>query len=210
MRPPIRALRATTVAVVMAAGMALLTACDEPAFTGTSTSGGTSTDQDAGVPQDDAATTWEVGDRPGPVELTGTGTDGVEINVADHRGQVVVINTWFSSCPPCRAEIGDLVAVANQSTADGVVFIGLNPVDEATAVQAFMDENEVPYQSIVDPNQTAMSQLAGVVPVNATPTTIVLDREGNVYARVIGMVDRITLTRLVADVVAEPAPTQGP
>ena len=69
---------------------------------------------------DGSTTTWAAGDRSGPLELSGTDFAGTAQDVADWRGDVVVLNTWYANCPPCRAEAPDLAALSTDYAADGV------------------------------------------------------------------------------------------
>ncbi len=61
----------------------------------------------------------------------------------------------------------------------------------------------MPYPSLLDRNLTATTTLAGVVPLQAFPTTVVLDQTGRVAARIIGQLDPTTLRALVDEVRAE-------
>jgi len=160
---------------------------------------------DQGYQSGDGTTkTWAVGDRKGPVELAGTDYEGEPRAVADWRGDVVVLNTWYAECPPCRAEAPDLVAIANDYADRGVHVLGLNSTDEAGAAQAFQRTFSVPYPSIADTTGKGVLALQGVVPLNAVPTTVVLDRSGNVAARIVGLADPSTLRSLVDQLLAEP------
>ena len=158
---------------------------------------------------DGTTTTWAAGHRTGPVEVRGTAFDGTMQDVTAWRGEVVVINTWYAACPPCRAESGDLVSLANDLASKGVHVLGIDPVDDAATAQAFARTFAVPYPSIKDTDGSAVAALQGVVPVDATPTTVVLDRQGDVYSRILGAVDGPTLRALVGDVLAGPAATAG-
>src|SRR5229473_5354741 len=51
--------------------------------------------------------------------------DGRDISAASLRGKVVLLNFWATWCPPCRAEIPDLVAL-QQKYRDQVVIIGIS------------------------------------------------------------------------------------
>ena len=190
--------------LVVAALAALL------AVGGCAGSGGRTGGADAGnagyVSGDGSVTTWAVGDRGKPVELAGTDFSGTAVDVTAHRGQVVVINTWYAACPPCRAEAPDLVRLANDYAAKGVTVIGLNGTDDAGAAQAFERTFTVPYRSIEDRDGRAVAALQGVVPIQAVPTTVLLDRDGRVAARILGRADASTLRSLVDDLVAT-APT---
>lgn len=190
--------------LVVAALAALL------AVGGCSGSGGRAGGADAGnagyVSGDGSVTTWAGGERGKPVELAGTDFGGAAVDVTAHRGQVVVINTWYAACPPCRAEAPDLARLANDYAAKGVIVIGLNGTDDAGAAQAFERTFAVPYPSIEDRDGRAVATLQGVVPIQAVPTTVLLDRAGRVAARILGRADASTLRGLVDDLVAT-APT---
>jgi len=152
---------------------------------------------------DGSTTTWKVSDRKGPVELAGTDFDGNPVDTAGWKGDVVVLNTWYANCPPCRAEAPDLVALATQYADDDVHVLGINGTDAAGAAQAFQRQFEVPYPSLADSDGTAVADLQGTVPINAVPTTVVLDRDGKVAARVLGLADGSTLSAIVDDLLAE-------
>ncbi len=153
---------------------------------------------------DGSTTTWAVGDRQGPVALSGTDYAGQEQDVTAWQGDVVVLNTWYAACPPCRVEAPDLVALANDYATQGVQVLGLNSRDEAGAAEAFQRTFDIPYPSIDDRTGAAVAALQGVVPLNAVPTTVVLDRSGKVAARVVGLADASTLRTLVDDLLDEP------
>lgn len=195
-------------AAVLVLAVGLLTGCGVGATpSGTSTSGAA---EQGYTSVDGTTTTWPAGRRTGPVEVSGTDYDGTAQDTAAWRGDVVVLNTWYAGCPPCRAEAADLAALARDDADRGVHVLGINTVDDAGTAQAFARSFSVPYPSIQDTTSSAVAALQGVVPVNATPTTVVLDREGRVYARILGAADATTLRALVEDVLAEPAPGPTP
>lgn len=133
------------------------------------------------------------------VEVTGVDYEGQPVDIADYRGDVVLINTWYASCPPCRAEAPDLVAL---DARDGVQLIGINSRDDAGTAQAFERTFGVEYPSINDSDGKAVAALQGLIAINAVPTTVILDPDGRVYARVIGRVEASTLNALVDDAAA--------
>ncbi|MCP2263686.1 TlpA family protein disulfide reductase [Promicromonospora thailandica] len=153
------------------------------------------------VSGDGSVQTYDAGERRGPVAVAGTDFEGNAVDSSDWAGDVVVVNTWYASCAPCRAEAPDLVDLATSK--EGVRFLGINTEDDAGAAQAFQRTFEVPYPSIEDRTGTVIAGLNGVVPLQAVPTTVVLDQEGKVAARVIGQAERSTLEALVDEVLAE-------
>ncbi|MCL3863057.1 TlpA disulfide reductase family protein [Actinotalea sp. K2] len=170
-----------------------------------SVSGGwTETGAEAGyVSGDRSVTTWEAGDRTGPVEIVGTDFAGEPVDVSDWRGDVVVLNTWYAQCPPCRAEAPDLVALAEDYADRGVHLLGINSTDDPGAAQPFERTFAIPYPSVHDADGAAVAALQGVVPVQAVPTTVVLDRQGKVAGRVLGLIDPSTLRSVVDELLAE-------
>ncbi|WP_435738679.1 TlpA disulfide reductase family protein [Cellulosimicrobium sp. PMB13] len=193
-RPRVRALAATGLAVVAAV---TLSACAQDSGATTDVVG------QGYVSGDGSVRTWEADDRGEPVTLTGTDYEGEAVDTSTWLGDVVVLNTWYAACAPCRAEAPDLVELAKEREADGVRVVGINTTDEAGAAQAFQRTFEVPYPSIDDRSGEVVAALSGTVPLQAVPSTVVLDREGRVAARVVGLVEGTTLGALVDDVLAE-------
>lgn len=147
-----------------------------------------------------------VSQRGEPVTFSGPATDGESREWGEYLGDVVVVNFWYAGCPPCRAEAPDLVEVANAYANQGVRFLGVNTRDDAAQAQMFEQEFSVPYPSILDKQNAAATQraFAGAVPLNAVPTTLVLDREGRVAHRILGQVpDASILETMVNETLAE-------
>lgn len=137
------------------------------------------------------------------VDLTGTSFTGDPVDVADYRGQVVLINTWYASCPPCRAEAPELAALDSR---DNVQVVGVNNRDDAGTAEAFDRTFDIRFPTIADTDGSAIAALQGIVAVNAVPSTVVLDTQGRLYARIIGRADPSTLESLVSDAAKVSAP----
>ena len=102
-----------------------------------------------------------------------------------------MINVWGSWCNPCRAEANDL-QTASRKTAGVAQFIGLNTKDYSpAAAEAFVRSFADQLPADLRPRgQGAVITLAGNLPPNAIPTTMVIDREGRIAARVAGAGDQ--------------------
>ena len=126
----------------------------------------------------------------------GTGT----VSTDDYPDRVVVINVWGSWCGPCRLEAKDL-ADASRETAKTAAFVGINIRDtNPDAARAFVRAFDVPYPHIYDPNGAQLVRFAGTLPPNGIPATLIIDRDGRIAARVVGVVDKTTLLGLINDV----------
>jgi thiol-disulfide isomerase/thioredoxin len=115
-----------------------------------------------------------------------TDLEGRTTSSADWRGKVVLLNFWATWCGPCRAEIPDLVAL-QQKYRDHLVIVGISedegPVD---IVKRFATEQQMNYPVVMSTD--AIRQIfKGVV---ALPTTFVLDRDGRMVQKTIGLLSK--------------------
>ncbi|MBL3699089.1 TlpA disulfide reductase family protein [Leucobacter luti] len=145
-------------------------------------------------------------ERTDPVEFSGTVENGDTFASTDTLGKVTVVNFWYAGCAPCRAEAPDLVAAYDEFAGDDVAFLGVNTRDQVAQAQQFAEEFGVEYPSIMDMpgGRSVQRAFAGEVPLNAVPTTLILDREGRVAHRVLGqLAAESQLTTLIKETLAE-------
>jgi thiol-disulfide isomerase/thioredoxin len=117
--------------------------------------------------------------------FTATALDGRSISSADWRGKVVLVNFWATWCPPCRAEIPDLIAL-QEKYRDHLVIVGISE-DEGSidGVKRFVAEHKINYPIVM-----STPELRKIFPeVMALPTTFVLDRDGNLTQKNVGMLN---------------------
>lgn len=146
-------------------------------------------------------------ERGEAIEYGGVTEQGERFESTELAGQVVVVNFWYAACGPCRLEAPILEGVWQEYQDQGVAFLGINTRDQAETSLAFADTYGVSYPSLIDiATGEAKFAFAAVVPPQATPTTVVLDREGRVAARLIGAVpDATILEGFLKSVLAETA-----
>ena len=154
---------------------------------------------------DGTVATLSVAERKDPVQLAGTTLDGGRLDVSDLRGEVVVLNVWASWCPPCIAEAKDLEEVHRATEGEGVRFVGINTDTDLAAARAHEKRFGVTYPSIDSDGGRLLLALRGTLQPDAKSTTLVLDRQGRLAARVLGKVDASTLTGLITDALRETA-----
>ena len=135
---------------------------------------------------------FRVEDRQPTPTIAGTTLDGEQLDVADLKGKVVVVNFWASWCAPCRAEAPNLIAVAERRKAQGVEFVGVAVKDDADAARAFERKQAVPYPSLFDQAGVVLTRFRALAP-QTPPSTLLLDRQGRIAGRFIGGVTETEL-----------------
>lgn len=145
--------------------------------------------------------------RGEPISFDGPTDAGHTVSSDDYAGEVLVVNFWYAECPPCRIEAPDLQALYEEHRADGVEFLGVNLYNGAEGSLAFARTFGITYPSIIEAGSAdpVMLDFAGAVSPRAVPTTLVLDREGRIAARINGRIDPSILDTLISDTVGEAA-----
>ncbi len=144
-------------------------------------------------------------DRGEPVVFEGVTETGETVSSDDYRGGVLVVNFWYAACGPCIVEAPMLEEVWQEYQDQGVAFLGVNTYDQPATALSFARDNNVTYPSVIDVNDGKVKlAFAQVTPIQATPTTLVLDRDGRVAARIIGQLASASiLSTLVDDTLTE-------
>ena len=166
------------------------------ALTGCS-GGGTSSADESFVSGDGSITFIKIEDRKIAPAITGLTLSGT--NYTYTKDKVAVVNVWASWCSPCRAEAPILVSLANKYTT--VAFIGILTRDNPANAEAFERRFKIPYPTVID--DSILIGFKGSLPANAIPSTVILDRQGRVAARISGVVTVASLTKLIERVSAE-------
>lgn len=189
---PIRRVTAAICAVVLIVG---LSAC------GSSDSG---QGADSGfVAGDGSLVVLPEAERVLAPDLVGTTLDGEQFSLADHRGEVVVMNVWASWCAPCRAEAPMLAAAATDLGLSGVQFVGLDTRDSDTSARGFVDRFAIPYPNVIDRDGQLQLLFSDTLPPQAIPSTLVIDRAGRVAARALGRISESSLRGIVEPLLEE-------
>ncbi len=108
--------------------------------------------------------------------------DGTALNLSDFRGKPIVINFWASWCGPCTAEMKTIEAVYQKHAGDDVVILAVNQGESDDTIKGYGELWKLNFRLTRDPNQKA-GQLYKAL---ALPTTVFVDRDGNVYEYHVG------------------------
>jgi peroxiredoxin len=101
---------------------------------------------------------------------------GATIDLAQYKGQVVMINFWASWCVPCRQEMPLLESIYKKYKPLGFTLIGVNVEPDQKEAENFLKQTPVSFPVLFD----AKSKVSGLYNVQVMPTTVFIDRKGNV------------------------------
>lgn len=144
-----------------------------------------------------AVTKVPKGSRASVPNLSGTLIDGSQYVM--ESGKPIVLNVWASWCSPCRAEAPTLQALSEKYPE--VQFLGILTRDNLTAAQGFIDRFDLTFPSLR--SDEVLLEFNDAMIANAIPTTILIDRNGGIAARIAGEVTFTGLGGLIDEVLSE-------
>ena len=112
--------------------------------------------------------------EPAP-DFTLKSRQGDNLRLEDFRGQVVMLNFWASWCGPCRQEMPLMDEIYEQYKDLGFTVLAVNVDENRDEAHRFLDKVPVSYPILYDPE----SQVSEQYNVQAMPTTVMIDRNGN-------------------------------
>ena len=133
--------------------------------------------------------------------------DDSTISLKDHAGKVVIVDIWGTWCPPCRAEVPHFVDLQFKYEDQGLQVIGINyeqmPKDEwKPHIQKFADAYNVNYLLALGDDATQDK----VPDLEFFPTTLFIDREGEVRLKLVGGASFEKLDSIVKNLIDEKKP----
>ncbi|MGB7292959.1 MAG: TlpA disulfide reductase family protein [Thermodesulfobacteriota bacterium] len=102
-----------------------------------------------------------------------------DVALSDFNGKPLVINFWASWCAPCRREIPFFENTWKDYKDKGVVFIGIDVMDEKSVAQKFIEAFDITYVILHDPSGEVSNEY-GVV---ALPATFFVDKQGKIIKK---------------------------
>lgn len=102
--------------------------------------------------------------------------DGTPVSLADHRGDVVLLNVWATWCKPCREEIPALDSLHREFANRGLVVAGvsIDVITDTVRIAGFARDLGASYALWLDPDDRVSSTFRAI----GVPSTYLVDREG--------------------------------
>ncbi len=108
--------------------------------------------------------------------------DGNLHKLTSYRGKVVFLNFWATWCPPCREEMPSMERLHKQLKDEGLEIVAVDLQESAEKVKDFMDQYKLTFTALLDKD----GQVGRIYGARSIPTTYLIDREGNIFARAVG------------------------
>ena len=109
---------------------------------------------------------------------------GRTVRLTDFKGKVVLLNFWATWCPPCRAEIPELLNWQREYGSKGLQIIGVTyPPTNRRRVRSFLRAFKVTYPVLLGDKKTKALFDTG----KTLPFSVVIDREGKVRENIEGI-----------------------
>lgn len=119
------------------------------------------------------------------------------ISLADLKGKGVVLNFWASWCQPCEQEAADLEAAWQQYKDKGIVFVGVDYLDQDPAAKRYLEKFNISYPNGAD----LASKISKRYAIRGVPETFFINPEGKIVAcRKIGPLDTTELQQRIAQI----------
>jgi thiol-disulfide isomerase/thioredoxin len=112
-------------------------------------------------------------------------TDAEPLDLARHRGRVVIVDFWASWCKPCRQSIPWLNTMRERYGASGLTIIGVNVDAERADADRFLRDVPIDFEIVFDPK----GDLAKQFKVQGMPSSYVFDRTGKMVDTHLGFRD---------------------
>jgi thiol-disulfide isomerase/thioredoxin len=120
---------------------------------------------------------------PDPMEFTLTALEGVPLKMESLKGKVVVLDFWATWCGPCRVQQPLYEKVQEKfAQRDDVVFLNINTDEDQSVVKPFLVSNKWNKRVYFEDG------LGSLLRVSSIPTTIIIDKQGQIFSRMNGFV----------------------
>jgi peroxiredoxin len=133
-------------------------------------------------------------------EVTFTSLTGEKVSMQSLRGKVVMVNFWATSCTTCVKEMPEMVHTYDKYKDKGLDFVAVAmSYDPPNYVLNYAQTRKLPFKVALDPQGDLAKSFGDV---KLTPTTFVIDKNGNVIKRYLGEPDFAALHQLLEKALA--------
>ncbi|MFN3638130.1 MAG: TlpA family protein disulfide reductase [Chloroherpetonaceae bacterium] len=122
--------------------------------------------------------------------------EGKTLSLSDLKGKGVIVNFWATWCPPCRAEIPEMIALQKEY-GEQFTFIGVAINDQEDRVKAFVTQKGLNYPVAMDNGLSALYGKLIQGGLKSIPTSFAIDKNGNIVDVIVGMADKAKFEAMI-------------
>ena len=112
-------------------------------------------------------------------------TDGKKVKLSQFKGKVIILDFWATWCVPCKAEIPGFIELQKKYGGKGLQIIGLSVDDSQSLAKKYATEMKMNYPVLLAEGKDDI--LKAYDPIPSIPVSIVIDRDGKIVARHLGI-----------------------
>jgi thiol-disulfide isomerase/thioredoxin len=135
--------------------------------------------------------------KPAPdfvLPVAANGDPGARMQIAELKGQPVILDFWATWCGPCAVQAPILDRIARRYQKKGLVVLGVNVDDPPQVATQYALQKGLSYPILVDGARDAATRYG----VDKLPSVVVIDKQGNIAAYLTGIIDEVSLDEIVA------------
>src|SRR5258706_11210583 len=111
--------------------------------------------------------------------------NGKKVSMSEFKGKVIILDFWATWCVPCKAEIPGFIELQKKYGEKGLQIIGLSVDDTASMAKKYSDEMKMNYPILLAGGKEDI--LRAYDPINSIPVSVVIDRQGRIVFRHLGI-----------------------
>ena len=135
-------------------------------------------------------------DRKAAPEFTLKDSQGVVVKLSDYTGKVVLLNFWATWCGPCKVEIPWFIEFESKFKSSGFAVLGVSMDDDGwKSVRPYLGRMHMSYRVMIG-DDALVARYGGI---ESLPETLLIDREGRVAAKHIGLTSKGNYEQEIAE-----------
>jgi thiol-disulfide isomerase/thioredoxin len=123
--------------------------------------------------------------KPAKLDFSFKNTDGKKVSLSEFKGKVIILDFWATWCVPCKAEIPGFIDLQKKYGERGLQIIGLSVDDSQATAKQYAAQMKMNYPVLLAEGKDDV--LKAYDPIPSIPVSVVIDRQGRIVARHLGI-----------------------
>ena len=128
---------------------------------------------------------FETAKKSARIDFSLATLDGSPRTLKDYEGDFILLNFWATWCAPCRIEMPALEKLHQNLFEQGLRVVGVNLGEETKLIEDFIEKTHITFEVVIDHDLS----IGKIYAARSLPMTYVIDPEGIIVARAIGVRD---------------------